>query len=182
MVKLDKIYTRGGDKGYTSIVGGKRVKKSSHIIEAIGNIDELNALMGLIINYLKHNQKKIIKNIQNDLFDIGADLATPLNKKKNTVRLNQIHTIYLENEIDKINSKLKPLTSFILPGGNKVSGLLHLARTINRRCEVSIVKLNNKEKINSEILKYINRLSDFLFVLARQTNKKEVLWIPLKKN
>ena len=182
MVKLDKIYTRGGDKGYTSIVGGKRVKKSSHIIEAIGNIDELNALMGLIINYLKHNQKKIIKNIQHDLFDIGADLATPLNKKKNTVRLNHNHTTYLENEIDKINSKLKPLTSFILPGGNKVSGLLHLARTINRRCEVSIVKLNNKEKINSEILKYINRLSDFLFVLARQTNKKEVLWIPLKKN
>ena len=114
MVKLDKIYTRGGDKGYTSIVGGKRVKKSSHIIEAIGNIDELNALMGLTINYLKHNQKKIIKNIQNDLFDIGADLATPLNKKKNAIRLNHNHTTYLENEIDKINSKLKPLTSFIL--------------------------------------------------------------------
>ena len=146
MVKLDKIYTRGGDKGYTSIVGGKRVKKSSNLIEAIGNVDELNAFLGVTINYLKNNQKKIILNIQNDLFDIGADLATPMSKKSYTIRLNQKHTIYLEKEIDKINSSLKPLTSFILPGGNKVSGLLHLARTINRRCETSIVKLNEKKK------------------------------------
>ena len=182
MVKLDKIYTKGGDKGYTSVVGGKRVKKSSYLIEAIGNVDELNALLGLTINYLKNYQKKIIQHIQNDLFDIGADLATPMSKNRNTIRINDDHTSYLEKEIDKINSKLKSLTSFILPGGDKVSGLLHLARTINRRCEVSIVRLNEKKKINSEILKYINRLSDFLFVLARQTNKKEVLWIPLKKN
>ena len=180
MVKLDKIYTRGGDTGYTSIVGGKRVKKSSNIIEAIGNVDELNAFLGVVLNYLKPKQKNIILNIQNDLFDIGADLATPLNKKNNCIRLRKNQTIYLEKEIDKINSKLKPLTSFILPGGNEISGWLHLARTINRRCEVSIVRLSENNKIYLEILKYINRLSDLLFVLARQTNKKEILWVPLK--
>jgi len=180
MVKLDKIYTKGGDKGYTSIVGGKRVKKSSYLIEAIGNVDELNAFLGLVVNHLKSNQKNIIFNIQNDLFDIGADIATPLNNKKNHIRLRKNQTIYLEKEIDKINSKLKPLSSFILPGGNEISGWLHLARTISRRCEISIVKLSEKNKINLEILKYINRLSDFLFVLARQTNKKEILWVPLK--
>ena len=180
MVKLDKIYTKGGDDGYTSIVGGKRVKKSSIIIEAISNVDELNATLGFIINNSISSQKKIIQNIQNDLFDIGADLATPLIKKKNVIRLNSYQITYLEKEIDKINSKLKPLTSFILPGGDKVSGLLHLSRTINRRCEISIVKLSENKRINLEILKYINRLSDFLFVLARQTNKKEILWKPLK--
>ena len=181
MVKLDKIYTKGGDSGYTSVVGGKRVKKSSFIIEAIGNVDELNAFLGLVANYLKPSQKNIILDIQNDLFDLGADIATPLNRKKNSIRLRKSQTIYLEKEIDKINSKLKPLTSFILPGGTEISGLLHLARTINRRCEISIVKLSEKNQINLEILKYINRLSDLLFVLARQTNKKEILWIPLKK-
>ena len=180
MVKLDKIYTKGGDNGYTSIVGGKRVKKSSNIIEAISNVDELNATLGLITNYLISSQKKIIQNIQNDLFDLGADLATPLNKKENTIRLSNSQTAYLEKEIDKINIKLKPLTSFILPGGDKVSSLLHLARTVSRRCEISIVKLSEKININIEILKYINRLSDLLFVLARQANKKEILWRPLK--
>ena len=180
MVKLDKIYTRGGDNGYTSIIGGKRVKKSSYIIEAIGNIDELNAILGICVNYLDLNHKKIIQNIQNDLFDLGADLATPLSRKKNAIRLSNNQTGYLEKEIDKINAELKPLTSFILPGGEKVSGLLHLARTISRRCEISIVKLSEKTTINLEILKYINRLSDLLFVLARQTNKKEILWKPLR--
>ena len=180
MVKLDKIYTKGGDSGYTSIVGGKRVKKSSYVIEAIGNIDELNAFLGLTVHYLNSRQKKIIQHIQNDLFDLGADIATPLSKKKSTIRINKNQTIYLEIEIDKINTSLKPLNSFIIPGGDKISGLLHLARTINRRCEVSIVKLNEKQKINLETLKYINRLSDLLFVLARQNNKNEILWKPLK--
>jgi len=180
MVKLDKIYTKGGDRGYTSIVGGKRVKKSSYIIEAISNVDELNSILGFIINYLQSHHKKIIQRIQNDLFDLGADLATPLNNKKSSLRLSNRQTVYLEKEIDKINAKLKPLNSFILPGGNKVSGLIHLARAVNRRAEISIVKLSEKKKINMEVLKYINRLSDLLFVLARQTNKKEILWYPLK--
>ena len=180
MVKLDKIYTRGGDSGYTSIVGGKRVKKSSFIIEAIGNVDELNALLGLLNCYLTKKHNKILRNIQNDLFDLGADLSTPLNIKKNAIRIQKNQTLYIEKEIDKINAKLKPLKSFILPGGNKVSALIHLARTVNRRCEISIVKLKGKKGVNLEVLKYINRLSDYLFVLARQTNKTELLWKPLK--
>ncbi len=180
MIKLDKIYTRGGDSGYTSLVGGKRVKKSSYVIEAIGNVDELNAHLGIVTCYLKLSHKKVLKNIQNDLFDVGADLATPLSMKKNVVRIKEKQILYLENEIDKINSNLKPLTSFILPGGDKVSSFIHLARTVNRRCEISIVKLKEKNKINTEVLKYINRLSDYLFVLARQLNKNEILWIPLK--
>ena len=180
MVKLDKIYTRGGDSGYTSIVGGKRVKKSSFIIEAIGNVDELNALLGLLNCYLTKKHNKILRNIQNDLFDLGADLSTPLNIKKNVIRIQKNQTLYIEKEIDKINVKLKPLKSFILPGGNKVSALIHLARTVNRRCEVSIVKLKEKKGVNLEVLRYINRLSDYLFVLARQINKTELLWKPLK--
>ena len=180
MIKLDKIYTRGGDSGYTSIVGGKRVKKSSMIIEAIGNVDELNAFIGFVVCYLDPNHKKVLKNIQNDLFDIGADLATPISKKKNVIRIQAQQIIFLENEIDKINKKLKPLRSFVLPGGSKVSSLIHIARTISRRSEISIVKLSEKHSINLEILKYINRLSDYLFVLARQNNKREVLWKPLK--
>ena len=182
MVKLDKIYTRGGDSGYTSIVGGKRVKKSSFIIEAIGNVDELNALLGLLNCYLTKKHNKILRNIQNDLFDLGADLSTPLNIKKNVIRIQKNQTLYIEKEIDKINAKLKPLKSFILPGGNKVAALIHLARTVSRRCEISIVKLKEKKGVNSEVLRYINRLSDYLFVLARQTNKRELLWEPLKKN
>ena len=182
MVKLDKIYTRGGDTGFTSLVGGKRVKKSSHVIEAIGNVDELNAYLGFIACYLKLNQKKVIKKIQNDLFDLGADLATPLNKKNKAVRISKNQILCIEKEIDRVNSNLKPLTSFILPGGNEISALLHLARTVNRRCEISIVKLKEKNKINLETLKYINRLSDYLFVLARQTNTNEVLWKPLKNS
>ena len=182
MVKLDKIYTRGGDSGYTSIVCGKRVKKSSFIIEAIGNVDELNALLGLLNCYLTKKHIKVLRNIQNDLFDLGADLSTPLNIKKKVIRIQKNQTLYIEKEIDKINAKLKPLKSFILPGGNKVAALIHLARTVSRRCEISIVKLKEKKGVNSEVLRYINRLSDYLFVLARQTNKRELLWEPLKKN
>ena len=180
MVKLDKIYTRGGDKGYTSIIGGKRVRKSSILIETIGNIDELNAILGLAIASLDTKKKEFLENIQNDLFDIGADLATPLSKKKNVIRLNKNQIVLLENKIDEINRELSPLKSFILPGGDKVSALLHLARTVCRRSEIQLVKLLDKKNVNSEILIYINRLSDFLFVLARQTNRREVLWKPLK--
>tara|TARA_X000000950_G_scaffold288632_1_gene406413 strand:- start:4121 stop:4678 length:558 start_codon:yes stop_codon:yes gene_type:complete len=180
MVKLDKIYTRGGDKGYTSIVGSKRVKKSSLFIEAIGSVDELNAFLGLVNCYLPDKQKIILTNIQNDLFDLGADLATPINIKKKSLRIHKSQTLNIEKEINKINTTLKPLKSFILPGGNKLSSMIHLARTISRRCEVNIVKLHQKHKVNLEILKYINRLSDFLFVLARHNNKNELLWKPLK--
>ena len=182
MVKLDKIYTKGGDKGKTSLVGGSRVSKSNDIIDAIGNVDELNALLGLAVCDLKKPFISILKNIQNDLFDIGADIATPINKKGTVLRINKNYIFYLEKEIDKINNNLPTLNSFILPGGSKISSIIHLARTVNRRCERSIVKLNDKQKVNIEVLKYLNRLSDYLFVLARILNKKEVLWKPLRKN
>ena len=182
MVKLDKIYTKGGDKGKTSLVGGSRVSKSNDIIDAIGNVDELNALLGLVVCDLKKPFISTLKDIQNDLFDIGADLATPINKKGTVLRINKDYIVYLEKEIDKINNNLPTLSSFILPGGNKVSSIIHLARTVNRRCERSVVKLNEKQKVNVEVLKYLNRLSDYLFVLARALNKKEVLWKPLRKN
>ena len=181
MVKLDKIYTKGGDKGKTSLVGGSRVSKSNVIIDAIGNVDELNALLGLAVCDLKKPFISILKNIQNDLFDIGADIATPINKKGTVLRINKNYIFYLEKEIDKINNNLPTLNSFILPGGSKISSIIHLARTVNRRCERSVVKLNEKQKVNVEVLKYLNRLSDYLFVLARALNKKEVLWKPLRK-
>ena len=182
MVKLDKIYTKGGDKGKTSLVGGSRVSKSNDVIDAIGNVDELNALLGLIICDLKKPFISTLKDIQNDLFDLGADLATPLNKSGTVLRISKNYTVYLENQIDKINNDLPALTSFILPGGNKISSIIHHARTVTRRCERSIVKLNEKKKVNVEVLKYLNRLSDYLFVLARFLNKKEILWKPLRKN
>ena len=182
MVKLDKIYTKGGDKGKTSLVGGSRVSKSNDIIDAIGNVDELNALLGLAVCDLKKPFISTLKDIQNDLFDLGADLATPINKKGIVLRINKNYIVYLEKEIDKINNNLPPLNSFVLPGGSKISSIIHLARTVNRRCERSVVKLNEKQKVNIEVLKYLNRLSDYLFVLARALNKKEVLWKPLRKN
>ena len=146
MIKLDKIYTKGGDKGKTSLVGGSRVSKSNDIIDAIGNVDELNALLGIVICDLKKPFINTLKDIQNDLFDIGADLATPLNKKGTVLRISKGYTVYLEKEIDKINNNLPILSSFILPGGNKTSSIIHLARTVNRRCERSVVKLNEKKK------------------------------------
>ena len=182
MIKLDKIYTKGGDKGKTSLVGGSRVSKSNDIIDAIGNVDELNALLGLVVCDLKKPFISTLKDIQNDLFDIGADLATPINKKGTALRINKDYIVYIEKEIDKINNNLPPLNSFVLPGGSKISSIIHLARTVNRRCERSVVKLNEKQKVNIEVLKYLNRLSDYLFVLARALNKKEVLWKPLRKN
>ena len=181
MIKLDRIYTKGGDAGETSLVGGNRVSKASEVIEAICAVDELNALLGYSICHLKNPHSKLLKLIQNDLFDLGADLATPITMKKNVLRINNTYTNFLEKEIDKINSSLKPLSSFILPGGNQASSLFHLARTTCRRCEISIVKLNKKKNINSEILKYINRLSDLFFVLARALCKKENLWKPQMK-
>ncbi len=185
MVKLNKIYTKKGDTGETSLVGGMRVSKSSETISALGNIDELNALLGVIINELKKPYKTLVTNIQNDLFDIGADIATPIGssapKKANITRVNKGYVLFLEKEIDNINSKLLPLNSFILPGGSNSSALIHLARTVCRRSELSIVKLSKKKNINMEILKYINRLSDLLFVLARILNKNEILWKPFNK-
>ena len=181
MVKLDKIYTRGGDSGLTSLGDGKRIEKHSLRIRAYGEVDEVNSILGIVACYCTEFLKKIILKIQNDLFDIGADLCIPsLNKKK--IVLNEQNVLFLEKELDLMNDKLKKLDSFILPGGTKASSFLHCARTVTRRCERTIVELNSKEKININIIKYINRLSDFLFVAARIENIKDgdILWIPNK--
>ena len=181
MVKLDKIYTRGGDSGLTSLGDGKRVKKNSLRIRAYGEIDEVNSILGIVVCYCNEFLKKIILKIQNDLFDVGADLCIPsLNEKK--IILNEQNILFLEKELDKINVNLKKLDSFILPGGTKASSFLHYARTVTRRCERTIVELSSKEKINQNIIKYINRLSDFLFVAARIENIKDgdILWVPNK--
>ena len=181
MVKLDKIYTRGGDSGLTSLGDGKRVEKHSLRIRAYGEVDEVNSILGIVVCYCNEFLKKIILKIQNDLFDIGADLCIPSLKEKK-IALNEKNILFIEKELDKINDKLKKLDSFILPGGTKASSFLHYARTVTRRCERTIVELSSKEKINQNIIKYINRLSDFLFVAARIENIKDgdILWIPNK--
>ena len=182
MVKLDKIYTRGGDKGLTSLGDGSRVRKSNVRIKAYGDIDEANSSLGICVYYSNKNLKNILLEIQNHLFDIGADLCFP-EKSKKYVTISSDKINFLENEIDHMNKDLDKLQSFILPGGSKISSFLHLSRSLVRRAERSIIDLNNKEKVSTDIIKYVNRLSDFLFVAARFENRKDgdILWIPNKK-
>lgn len=182
MVKLDKIYTRGGDNGTTSLGDGQRVKKNNSRVNAFGEVDEANAMIGLCMMYCKNKTKDSLREIQNDLFDIGADLCIPENSKNKTLKINDEQVEKLELKIDLINEELNPLESFILPGGSKPSALLHLSRCIVRRAERNLVSLMEKEKINKLIFKYLNRLSDFLFVAARYENieKGDVLWQPAK--
>ena len=184
MIKLNKIYTKTGDGGDTALGDGKRVLKDSLRVSAYGNVDELNASIGIITLYANTELKRKLKNIQNDLFDIGADLCVPISEKnKDRLRLstNQIET--LELEIDEMNSILEPLNSFVLPGGCRSATFLHMARTICRRAERSVVSLRSQEEINTNTLVYLNRLSDWLFVASRvenQENSSEVLWAPGK--
>ena len=184
MIKLNKIYTKTGDGGDTALGDGERVLKDSLRVSAYGNVDELNASIGIITLYANTELKRKLKNIQNDLFDIGADLCVPISEKnKDRLRLstNQIET--LELEIDEMNSILEPLNSFVLPGGCRSATFLHMARTICRRAERSVVSLKSKEEINDNTLIYLNRLSDWLFVASRvenQENSSEVLWTPGK--
>ena len=184
MIKLNKIYTKTGDGGDTALGDGERVLKDSLRVSAYGNVDELNASIGIVTLYANTELKRKLKNIQNDLFDIGADLCVPISEKnKDRLRLstNQIET--LELEIDEMNSILEPLNSFVLPGGCRSATFLHMARTICRRAERSVVSLRSQEKINDNTLVYLNRLSDWLFVASRvenQENSSEVLWAPGK--
>ena len=189
MVKLNKIYTKTGDKGLTGLADGSRVKKHNLRTSAYGTVDELNSIIGITVNLLnikKSNELKLLLNkIQNDLFDLGADLSTPHSDKENynPLRIVESQVKNLEKIIDKYNKHLKPLNSFVLPGGNEISAWLHLARTVARRAERDICKLSEKEKINKFALIYLNRLSDLLFVISRFANnngKKDVLWIPGK--
>lgn len=182
MVKLTKIYTKGGDKGETSLGDGSRVKKHNLRVEAFGAVDEANAALGIARLYTRGKVHLLLGRIQNDLFDLGADLCRPESKKKTPEQqISESQVEKLEAEIDAVNAKLAPLTSFVLPGGTPASSFLHLARTLARRAERLMFALAEKEPVNPAALRYINRLSDLLFVLARHQNDKgrgDVLWRP----
>ncbi len=185
MVTLNKIYTRTGDKGETVLVGGLKVAKHSLRPDAFGEVDELNSIIGIVRTYISKDKQSelndILERIQNELFDLGADLATPKISKDSdkVLRITSSQVKRLENEIDKFNKDLNALKSFVLPGGSKLSSWLHLARTATRRAERKITKLASEEGINNEVIIYINRLSDLLFVMARHCNdngKADILW------
>jgi cob(I)alamin adenosyltransferase len=188
MVKLTRIYTRGGDQGETSLVDGSRVKKNAPRIEAMGAIDEANAAIGLArlhthAGVATAESDAMLGRIQNELFDLGADLATPQTTKgpDKALRISASQVQRLEREIDLLNAELSPLESFVLPGGTEVGAMLHLARTVVRRAERLTVALADQDWVNPEALKYLNRLSDHLFVLSRHVNdlgKSDVLWRP----
>jgi cob(I)alamin adenosyltransferase len=188
MVVLNKIYTRTGDDGTTALGNGERRKKYDLRIAAYGTIDETNAAIGIARLHTGDDGSldAALSRIQNDLFDAGADLCTPGKGKgpggaRLTVTEKQV--TWLEEEIDRLNAELAPLRSFVLPGGSAAAAYLHLARTICRRGERLIAELSDRpgESVGAEVLKYVNRLSDFLFVAARYANDKgarDVLWIP----
>ncbi len=182
MVKLSKIYTRGGDAGETSLVGGKRVAKHDARVEAYGTVDETNAAIGMARVHTKGEADDMLARAQDDLFDLGADLATPRDKDSGeTLRIVQEQVDRLEREIDGMNEALSALESFTLPGGTPAAAALHVARTVCRRAERCMTVLAGMETVNPPALKYINRLSDHLFVLARTLNdggKADVLWRP----
>lgn len=186
MVKLDKIYTRGGDKGMTSLGNGERVPKHDLRVEAYGAVDEANAAIGLArLHTSGTDLDAMLSRIQNDLFDLGADLSTPEDeesgRRRPALRVTQIQVDRLEAEIDALNARLSPLTSFVLPGGSPAAAYLHLARTIVRRAERLTTALQDAETINPAALTYINRLSDHLFVAGRHANQDgtaDVLWVP----
>ena len=182
MVKLNKIYTRTGDMGDTALVGGVRRPKYDLRVDTYGTVDEANSVIGLARLHTKGEHDVMLKRIQHDLFDLGADLATPYgNGADKALRIIDSQVKRLENEIDQLNALLSPLSSFVLPGGSAASANLHLARTVVRRAERMVCALATEEKINPVAIKYLNRLSDFLFVLARIANnngKKDVLWEP----
>lgn len=189
MVQLTKIYTRGGDKGETSLGDGSRVAKHDLRVEAYGTVDEANAVIGLARIELGRTADgdatldAALGRIQNDLFDLGADLCTPEDGRRaeGALRITADQVIWLEGEIDRINETLDPLNSFVLPGGTPVAAQLHHARTVARRAERLVTALAAETSINPEAVKYLNRLSDLLFVMSRATNNggsDDVLWVP----
>jgi cob(I)alamin adenosyltransferase len=185
MVKLTKIYTRGGDTGQTSLGDGTRVAKNALRVEAYGTVDEANAAVGLARLHTSGSADAMLARIQDDLFDLGADLCTPGADSgadsRSALRVTQAQTDRLEAEIDSMNAELTPLTSFVLPGGAPASAYLHLARTVSRRAERLVVALAEVEPVNPVAIRFINRLSDHLFVLARHLNdggRRDVLWRP----
>ncbi|HKX64513.1 MAG TPA: cob(I)yrinic acid a,c-diamide adenosyltransferase [Rhizomicrobium sp.] len=184
MVTLSKIYTKTGDSGETGLGDGSRISKSSLRITAIGAVDETNSAIGIARLDSKGDTDAMLSRIQNDLFDLGADLSAPEDGRKpeGRLRISPAQVERLEREIDTMNEKLSPLTSFVLPGGTALAAHLHLARAIARRAEAAMVALAQQETINEAALRYANRLSDHLFVMARAANNDggmgDVLWIP----
>jgi len=188
-----KIYTKTGDKGTTALFGGQRVPKNHLRIECYGTVDELNSYLGLIRDQdIDEDSKKNIIKIQNELFTVGAMLATPPEKeilkngkeRLNIPKINDESILYLENQMDKMNEDLPQMTHFILPGGHQTVSYCHIARCVCRRAERLCVSLQEVDNINNNVLMYLNRLSDYLFVLARKLTKlvdaNEVKWIPQK--
>src|SRR4051812_16695788 len=189
MVRLTRIYTRGGDRGETSLGDGSRVAKHSLRVEAFGTVDEANAAIGLArLHVCQDNETDqgadaMLARVQNDLFDLGADLCTPEggSRAAGALRILAAQVERLEGEIDAMNAALRPLDSFILPGGTPAAAHLHLARTVTRRAERLVCALAAAEPVNPEAIKYLNRLSDHLFVLGRRLNDngaRDVLWRP----
>ncbi|MBM3518144.1 MAG: cob(I)yrinic acid a,c-diamide adenosyltransferase [Alphaproteobacteria bacterium] len=179
MVRLTRIYTRGGDKGQTSLGDGTRLPKHNLRVAAYGTVEEANAAIGLARLHASGEADAMLARIQNDLFDLGADLCTPGGPDDRALRIVQTQIDRLEAEIDAMNADLGPLDSFILPGGTAAAAHLHLARTVVRRAERLIAKLAAVEPINPRALIYANRVSDHLFVLSRALNdggRRDVLW------
>ena len=173
-----KIYTKTGDKGDTGLIDGSRISKSDLRIRAYGEVDEANSHIGLIISSIEKNSifddvRKILLNVQQDLFVLGAELANPNTLKDDNMLVKREMISTIEKYIDNFESELAPITYFILPGGSIESSLLHICRTVVRRAETSAVALAKGQKINQEILTYLNRISDLFFVLARVTNKRQ---------
>lgn len=187
MVKLNKIYTRTGDDGSTGLVDGSRLPKDDVRVRAYGDVDETNSVIGLVRLHLENRRlDDMLSRIQNDLFDLGADLATPLPAKgeadsEYALRMVETQATRLEQELDALNADLDPLTSFVLPGGSPPAAYLHQARTVCRRAERVCVALAGEQPVNPAALTYLNRLSDFLFVAARWCNDQgetDVKWVP----
>lgn len=188
MVKLNKIYTRTGDDGTTGLVDGSRISKNNARMAAIGDVDELNSALGIAICEITDSTlARVLRIIQNDLFDLGADLATPAEDNDDfapsemVLRVTPSQVERLENDIDTVNADLDPLTSFILPGGSKAAAAIHLARAIARRAERTAVGVAQEIAINPQALAYLNRLSDYLFVVSRALNNNgqdDILWVP----
>jgi cob(I)alamin adenosyltransferase len=179
MVFISRIYTRSGDDGITGLGDGSRVRKDHPRVAAYGTVDELNAMLGLLLT-VAQDERPLLTLIQNDLFDVGADLCVPPTEGETRLRVTAEQATRLEQAIDRLNEPLAPLTSFILPGGTPAASWAHLARTVCRRAERDVITLSDTDPINPQVVIYLNRLSDLLFVLARVYNKDngDVLWQP----
>jgi cob(I)alamin adenosyltransferase len=189
-VRITRVYTKTGDSGETALVGGKRVAKDSLRIEAYGTIDELNSVVGLARVFNEESLDageahqfldEVLCQLQDELFDLGSELATPPEFfQQGMYRVSESEIVRLEKLIDKCQEDLEPLKSFILPGGGRVGAYLHQCRTVCRRAERDILRLSREEEVNSDLIKYVNRLSDLFFVLSRwiakQTGEQEYLW------